>query len=68
MRRDGKFVKMLRIYKPYNKVVSEELTVPTSLISDENLWNTKMYYQNAKEICYKYKDGSIYSGKFEVDI
>lgn len=68
VRRDGKFVKMLRIYKPYNKVVSEELTVPTSLISDENLWNTKMYYQNAKEICYKYKDGSIYSGKFEVDI
>lgn len=68
VRRDGKFVKMLRIYKPDNKVVSEELTVPTSLISDENLWNTKMYYQNAKEICYKYKDGSIYSGKFEVDI
>ena len=66
--RSGEFVKMLKVYKPDNNMVSEELIVPTSLISDDNLWNRKMFYQNATEIHYKYKDNTSYKGKFDVKI
>ena len=68
VKRSGEFVRLLKVYKPDNNIVSEELIVPTSLISDENLWNRKMFYQNATEIHYKYKDNTSYKGKFEVEI
>lgn len=66
--KDGAFVNMFILYKPDNKVLSEEFRVPISLISDENLWQVKVYLQNAKEVDRKYRDGSSYIGKFEVDI
>ena len=66
--KDGAFVNMFILYKPDNKVLSEEFRVPRSLISDENLWQVKVYLQNAKEVDRKYRDGSSYIGKFEVDI
>ena len=68
VKRDGGFVSMFRLYKPGRNVLSEEIIVPSSFISDENLWNTKMYYQIASEIRYKYTDNSSYKGKFDVKI
>lgn len=68
VKRDEGFISMCMLYKPGGNVVSEEMIVPSSFISDENLWNKKMYYQNASEIRYKFTDNSSYKGKFDIKI
>ena len=68
VKRMGDVVKMLRIYRPNNIVISEELIVPANLISEENIRNIKFYYQNASEIYRVHKDSSRYKGQFKVDI
>ena len=66
VKREGSFVSMFSLYQPGSNVVSEEIIVPSSFISDENLWNTEMYYQNASEVRCKFTDNSSYKGKIKI--
>lgn len=68
VKREGDVVKLLRIYKPDDIMVSDELTAPSSLIPDEKLRDIRTFYQNVIEICSIFRDGSSYRGKVKVNI
>lgn len=65
---DGKCAKMSLKYKPEYSIISEDLYVPDSLITANNIRDIKFYYQHTTEISIKYKDGRRYQGKCRISV
>lgn len=65
---DGEFAKIWKEYRPGNTIISEELYVPSSLITADNVRDIKFYYQHANEISIEYEDGSTYQGKCRISV